>query len=347
MASSLNARLKFLFFTILALVFGAAFLWFWFSLVNLPKESNEDLGETVPGGALILSYALIDEQSDTAALFPALFDFSVGEVTYINTDQEGTVLTGIHHSLSTNGNWLTFIDSENTNGGWPTSLYRVNLQGDDISKNVLAASEAAPVINELRPAFPDISDSGDVLYMSVPETVSLNPENFYANSGATWDITYVNKGGEEKVLTQGAYPQWLGDNDFVFLKGDGVYHYSVNNSEETKLLQSLSLVSPRHRLVLSSDGTMAMLIEPAAGALRLFDVIRSENTVSFNEREPIMTNVTSATFSPNGDHVAVIALPVDSTNSSLIVYDKVGIEVYKASLTDASLALTSLQFWIR
>lgn len=349
MVNSLNARLKFVFYTALVLAFGVVFLWIWFDWLGEPsKRSNPPFSEVELQDTLLLSYALVDEETGSASLLPAFFEMSSGETVAINTNQIGNILTGFYYSLSPDGQWITFINQTTTTEGWPNALYRVNLQDKDLSASILAASTAAPATDQVKAAFPNVSNNGDILYMSVPTTTDLSTKDFHVNNGATRDIILLNQANEKELLTQGSHPQWLDSRRFLFLKEDGIYLHSLNDNQEIPLIPSLTLVGPSHRLVLNQDRTLALFIEPAAGAVRLFNIIHSANGVALQEREPIMVNATSAIFSPDGKQVAMTLLPTNgSSDVPIAIYNLEGREQYQSTLPNASSALTSLQYWIR
>lgn len=350
--SSINARLKFAFILMLALAVGAAFFWAWFGwMVGDNRGADQSLEQTGPIGTLLLTYTSIDESTDTALIFPSVLHFTEGQPRYIKSDEDGTILTGLQYSVSKNKKWLTFIDSNPRvpTGGQASGVYRAQISGGGLVEMVEAAANSSTLVStSAYPGFPSISDNGSVLFMSTtsPDMMELYPTAIAEN----WSIVLVDAEGNERFVTQGTHPQWLDEDNFLFFKNYGVFHYNLSSGTETGLLATFTPVTAAHRLVLDHKGERVLLLEPQAGAVRLFEIDRQAEAVTLREVEPIMDTVSSAVFSPNDQQVAVTRVTLDEARShdlSLVVYDLAGVKLYEAPLPDTSLSLTSLEAWIR
>lgn len=354
MPRSLNNRLRFITATILALLIGVVLLWGWLNWLDTPVDQGAtqiEIENITPEDSLLLSYGWLNPDNDSAALLPSLYDFTSGTPRTIGKNPNGDFLTGFHHSLSSNGEWMTFIDVPSTEVAdgsqtvWPTSVYRINVPDGNIHETVRAITVATSTVENALPAFPVISNDGVILYMTpVADTeikLDLLPEE--------WNIVMVDMDNNERVLIDGSHPRWLDESSFLFFKNDGIYRYSLNDSTEALVLNTLTPVTGVHRFGLDNLGQQAWLIEPGAGATRIFDLSDSNGTVTLKEKTIIMGSASSAIFSPEGEHIAIIMVSEggEEIGLPLIIYDSSGTEVHRSFLPYASLYLTSLQAWVR
>lgn len=231
---------------------------------------------------------------------------------------------------------------------WPNSLYRLRVPGGDISETVRAISTATPALASVMPAFPAIANDGTIIYMKLA-TSSEAGDRLLDRLPEAWTLAMVGVDNNERDLTNGSHPHWLDEGSFLFFKNDGLYRYSLTDSTAVLVMRTLTPVTATHRFGLDNQGKQLWLIEPGANATRLFDVGRSNGVVSLKEKTIIMGAASSAVFSPEGDHIAIILVPGlgEEIGLPLIVYDTKGVEVHYSFLPYASLALTSLQAWLR
>ena len=348
-----SVRTKFIVFITLLLILAIGVSLVWFGLWGRMQSINENSAASTPMGTLVMTNGSVERTDDSARLLPASFDFSGGGPFLIEI--RGKFLTGIHHSVSQNGEWLTFVNNTSSTDGtseqgiWPNAVYRVNVK-DNILEAMAQAAENAEVLSQVSmPAFPAIANDGSVLYMS---STYPSLEDPYLNAGVEdWEIVLMKGGSEPVVVAQGLHPQWLDNENFLFIKNDGLYLYSLKSESEARLAPFVSGAAPSSRLAINAATKQVLFIEPRAGVVRLFSIEETqEGSLVLNEEDPIIANATSAVFSHDGKYVALTAMKDVSEQSNelrLTIYslDNRSV-VHESTLPNASLTFTSLQTWL-
>jgi hypothetical protein len=318
--NGLDGRIKFTLGTVLVLVFAAIACWFWFQWLESngmrAGDSIEDVGlAAVPSGTLIISYGA--EYEEGVRLLPAILDFSSPELVYVPLDQSTVGVVDrivYHHSFSNNEQWATFtavddVDSEATSaltlGEQPHRVYLADLNGAvDTSEVLTRLQEATNIADDPSvKLFPSVSDDGDILYMSHPYGTS---DAVYLESTADdWEIHLVTRSGESRAITAGTQPKWLDDNNFIYLKNDGVYLYNLSDSSETPLATTDVSVDVQSRLDITADNKLVAWTEPQIPTVHIFDVEQNEEEVILSHKGALAELAGSSVFSPDGRWLAL------------------------------------------
>lgn len=291
------------------------------------SEETETLSlRNLPGTLVFAGAVPATPNSEERYVVPFTYTFRGEWFEYPPVDQLAGATTGntiaYQHSYSPNGNYITFsgivdFDTATTTPAitsLPYEIYQTEVpQTDDIDAVVRVLQEAEPITSdaETTKQYPRVSDAGGVVYMArEPGT----PEELYVESPAeTWAIYYAQSGTSSEMLTNGAYPVWVDESRFIFLKNDGIYLYDLSDGVEKNVWSSGgSMVTALGFLDVSPDGTHVAWADASGATLHMFDVVEANDNIFLEEQVAIVDLVRTAVFSHDGKYLAVQATGINS-----------------------------------
>lgn len=310
-------RLLKVFLVLVALVIAVALLTGGYeSLGSLSRSGNEEQLEPLPEGLLVLSVAAKSPDASTAWIFPAKYDFGKSTFDYVPADKLAASPEGFNlayqHIFSGNGQYIVFVgatDIENVSSfsEIPMQIYRADVSNTQTEEEFTERLLNAEIITEgtgVVKQNPSVSDLGEVLYVS---RTSGDPRSLFSSEAEQWSIHYVSQDGREEELAKGISPKWVGDNQFVFLKNDGLYLYSLATGEERNIWGMQGTATMGMSLDVSDDYQYVAWTAPGAGAVYIFrafnwgiGILTLSGTIS--------APAVSSTFSPDNRFLAVEAI---------------------------------------
>lgn len=340
---------------LLGAIAGVAYYGNYFGfrqLIGILPAGGTGLSSVPNQGLLILSLAPIaDSAEDYAGVFPFIYDAARNELGYVHADQlagEQKAFTQ-QYRFSSNGAWAVFIgqgvEPDATTTLRAPEIYRADVSGAadfDTLVGKLQAGEVVSGDSDVKRA-PAISDTGHVLYMTV------SPDAPYSPLPEAWSIRYAPSSGNSEALVEGAYPQWVDAQRFIFLKSDGLYLYDIDSRLSIRLWGMSDLITSDSMMDLSEDKTTIVLSTPEYDAVTVLRVsdwdnpnITSDGTIPVAGGWPVIAP----------DSSAFAILTSDATTGSgsgfrIAMYDLASLKPMSASvnLSDADPMLTSLTDW--
>ncbi|MBI4087838.1 hypothetical protein HY418_00435 [Candidatus Kaiserbacteria bacterium] len=315
-------------------------------LLGMQPADSTGLSSVPAQGLLILSLVSVaDSAEDFFGVYPYVYDTSRKVLGYVHADR----LTGEQkaftqqYRFSTNGNWAVFIgqgvEPDATTTLRAPEIYRADIAGAadfDMLVTKLQAGEVISSDADVKRA-PAISDTGDVLYMTV------SPDAPYSPLPEAWSIRHISSSGNSEVLVEGTYPQWVDAQRFIFLKSDGLYLYDIDDRLSSRLWGRSDLITSDSMMDLSEDKTTIVLSTPEYNTVTVLRVsdwdnpnITSDGTIPVAGGWPVVAPDSSAfaiLTSDGGFHIAMYDMDSLKPISSSV------------NLSDADPMLTSLTDW--
>jgi hypothetical protein len=228
--------LRVLFIVAVAAVLFVVLVIGYSSITNLFKTSK--IPEFKAKGQLILSVATLPIHTDEyGSVMTVNYDLARGAFNIPNPDKPGTIEYQYRLVATTTRPWILFVratgltDAVDDISTVPFEVYRANLHNVKVSQLNDKIHQAEKVTNDSTTVkqFPEISARGDVIYMArvIGRAINRNAED--------WSVHYVPNNGNDEIVAQGSYPKWVNDNQFVYLKNDGLYSYTISTGEESRL----------------------------------------------------------------------------------------------------------------
>jgi hypothetical protein len=264
-----------------------------FSEEGVSRVSGAEAAEYLPSGRLFLS--VTPEGSNRA--YPYTFNLQTGEI--LRGDRDNMQLS-LQHSISPNNQWIAFLGISATAfevapTGAPerslqvfvypynplTPLPEIGAALDASTKNTLRNKRTVSVWNDGRTLYAALPDDG--------EAPTGRPVN-------DWEVHVTHLNGWNAKVTDGIYPKWVSDTEFVVLKEDGIYRYNLVTDESVRIIgfpdgfaaraNMKMALSPRTDFIAwsmpdESLVTAARLVYNERGALVSADPVGTIETIAF------------------------------------------------------------------
>lgn len=289
-------------------------------LANNSLVGDDNGGLTsVLDGTLFLTLAVFDSSvglSTIATVFMDITSSVLAEMPIFELSETKIVATQV--SMSAQAEHAVFLGmpvSENTTNPqafFGTPLYTVVLAKDTNFQSLVqlfSTAEQLPAPDEADffRQFPVISDYGSVLYSSLTEeSYETTKDNPAVQVAESWNIYSIDEENGRQLLTQGFRPKWIREDNFAFLKNDGVYVYNLETKTEKLLWKVEGGVTAVHGFDVSNDVTYFAVTNPAALTADIVSVINwlEPETALLEVQLPIFA--TNPVFSPDNEHIAFI-----------------------------------------
>jgi hypothetical protein len=228
-----------------------------------------------PQGMLIMTVARSGVSPEQLAA--AVYDLNTKKLSYLPTSQpQGAPQSptlAMEHSFSSNLNYATFVGADNAAGTKsplvPTQIFSSDLSVASSSQDFISALQHAKSVTtgSLVRLAPSVSDKNEIVYFA---HTNADPATLVKMDANQWDIHLVSTPGSDKVLTSGIYPKWVGTDQFVFLKNDGLYLYSLVSKSEKKVWASQGSTTISMSLSVSRDFHHVAWMVPAVKGVLVF-----------------------------------------------------------------------------
>jgi hypothetical protein len=214
-------------------------------------------GEAGPSGRITFSVAKFPiDASLPGGVMTLTADLAKKSYGVPKADPAGTLEYQYRMVATTSRPWVVFVRAKGVTKNVgdiatvPFEIYRANLHNVPWSQLDTKIDSAEQVTNNpgTTKLFPEISSNGDVLYMGR----SITATN--ATKVDDWNIHLVANGGNDSILSTGMYPKWVNNDQFVFLKNDGLYLYTISSKKFSRVLGADSQLSNNNTLYVSDDG---------------------------------------------------------------------------------------------
>ncbi len=255
------------------------------------------------------------------------------------------------HRFSPDGKWAVFVGQGLASGNETIlrapQIYRADTSAGTDTATIVAALQGAKAISESTDfkRTPVISNTGDVLYASVPfdAPVSTSPE--------AWNIIYEPVQGIVQTLVKGSYPQWVDGNRFIFLKSDGIHMYDMTTRVTSKISDAGGTITSNSMMDLSDDKSLIVWSMPEKGTVALLRVL-DWNTPTVTNRGSLSITGTWPTISPDASALAILTsqnTPGSSSGQHVAFFSLETLEPIATSVTvlDSDPVRTALTDWTK
>lgn len=153
-----------------------------------------------------------------------------------------------------------------------------------------------------------------------------------------WSVFVTDLQGQEQLISDGAYPQWLPDSQHLIIsREDGLYLCSLVDNQCKSVLNLLAYAdaSLSAKMDLSRDGQMIAYANPHAGIMLLIKILSLE-PFQLGAPQVVKTRIFWPVFSEDGKYLIAEevdqGVPEDKTTPRLVAYKLDTME--KATLLD-------------
>jgi hypothetical protein len=209
------------------------------------------------------------------------------------------------YSFANDGSKLAFFavphETEAGSGGWAENAKLFVASSTEVASTSFPLLANSIVLDESTIKYkqhPMISNAGDVLFVGWDQSWEPVVENV-----DDWSI-YAVVDGKAQFLTNGFMPKWLNDDEFIYLKNDGLYISNKDNSEVTQLYEAPSgkTIQNNNNFDISPNGEAIAWTQPDNGQVVLFTLTEDNELV---EEATFKAKGFWVTFSPSGKYLAV------------------------------------------
>ena len=168
---------------------------------------------------------------------------------------------------------------------------------------------------------PEWSASGEkVAYMA--ERANRNETSLYKPEA--WSVFVVDGEGNERYITDGAYPQWgPDDNTLLVLKSDGLHVFDIASSTAVRAWKARGGAATNMKIDVSRDGSKIAWSSPEDGQVLLLSVSGwSPFEASYIGKVPV--HAFWVAFSPDSTYLATQSVTWDSLKEN----PRARVEVY-------------------
>ncbi|PIT91065.1 hypothetical protein COU17_02440 [Candidatus Kaiserbacteria bacterium CG10_big_fil_rev_8_21_14_0_10_49_17] len=168
---------------------------------------------------------------------------------------------------------------------------------------------------------PEWSLSGEkVAYMA--ERANRNETSLYKPEA--WSVFVVDGEGNERYITDGAYPQWgPDDNTLLVLKSDGLHVFNIASSTAVRAWKARGGAATNMKIDVSRDGSKIAWSSPEDGQVLLLSVSSwSPFEASYIGKVPV--HAFWVAFSPDSTYLATQSVTWDSLKEN----PRARVEVY-------------------
>jgi len=174
--------------------------------------------------------------------------------------------------------------------------------------------------------FPVISTYGNVLYSSLSKELYETAGDDIATLDAqAWNIYIVDSEGEKILLTQGLRPKWIHEDNFAFLKNDGVYVYNLETGTEQLVWRVDGGVTVINGFDVANDTSHFVVTEPSLLKVDIVSVPDWKDSSSMLLVDELSMAATNPVISPDNEHIAFLVVRKSETNTPL---QTAGVEFY-------------------
>jgi len=280
-------------------------------VVSLPGSQASAISGEVPQdmkGAIFMTLA---PKNKIEIIEPYIFSFANNALIRLDSETQSSTwrARAIHHSFSKNGAWGAFIGVDREvlessgNNFAVAQVYRAQMSSDrNISQSLAAATAATDVISAMK-RVPSVSNAGEIVYVS--RGAGIADEDLEALTDAeSWLIYHVRRDGSEEFIDNGIFPRWVNEDEFIYLKNDGLYVYATDTKTSDKIWGSYGTVYSNMMMDVSSDGRFIAWTAPDSG--RVF-VLEVKDWVTRDMELKGMVNIHGfwPTLSPDGKYLAI------------------------------------------
>ena len=293
---------------VVVLLFVAAVIFLVFLFYQTPNETSSE--ERAITGTVFMTASL----APGGGLLPIAVDLESGRVFSAGDDIAGRQAT-IFHSISRGERYEAFLGGEE--GSREPQLYIVEYDTSDPFPSIdgLSSVEGTPAGATLRAL--SVSDSGRVVYMSL---LGERGSEVFTDTNS-WDIRMASDEGGDVLLTGGAYPSWIDEDLFVFLKNDGLYIYDTRDLSERRVWGiDRGVALTNMKIGLSPEGQSVAWSVPHEGKVYILDISGAVNGIGAQVTNVIDATAFWAVFSPDGRFLALQTADA-AQNARLDVYD--------------------------
>lgn len=254
---------------------AAIFLGAYFFLSSSKLAFN--VAQPQPTGRITFSVANLPiDTASKGGIMTLTANLDKGKYSVPTPDNAGTLEYQYRMIATTSRPWIVFVRATDLSGSVkdvttvPFEVYRANLYKVPWSQLDAKINAAEKITNDPTKVklSPEISSRGDVVYMarSVAATALKNVED--------WSIYEVPNNGKAKLLTHGMYPKWVDEDQFVYLKNDGLYLYTLSKAISVRILGAEGKITNSDTLYVSDDGEYIAWSVPEKKSLH---IIQAQN----------------------------------------------------------------------
>ena len=217
------------------------------------------------------------------------------------------------YSFANDGSKLTFFavphETEEGSGGWAENAKLFVASSTEVASTPFPLLANSMVLDESTIKYkqhPRISNAGDVLFVGWDQSWEPIVENV-----DDWSI-YSVVDGKAQFLTNGFMPKWLNDDEFIYLKNDGLYISNKDNSEVVQLYEvpEGKIIQNNNNFDISPNGDQIAWIQPDNGQVVLFTLTEDRELI---EEATFKAKGFWVTFSPSGKYLAAQTISESAT----------------------------------
>lgn len=269
------------------------------------SEVNEIVGEQLAAAP----QALVDELAATRLYFILTIKDAVNIQSFVFENNafstpETNDEEDLFYSYSSDGTKAAFFAMPEEKRSLPrdwgaqAELYVADTSGpNNPAFPDLGSATMVDATNVQYKQHPDVSNAGEVLFIGWDGQGGLD-----VLASEEWDI-YKAVNGKASFLTNGFMPKWLNDDEFVFLKNDGLYLAKSDMSNVRRIATSSeAIVYNNNRFDISDDGTMLAWTQPQLSQIVIY-AINDDGSLTY--AQTLSSKAYWALFSPSGTYLAV------------------------------------------
>jgi hypothetical protein len=306
-----------------------------------------------PKGLLIMTVAR--NSTNGEQVLPAIYDLSAKKLSYPPVAiVPGSTDLAMQHSFSSNGEYATFVGADN--GGntastyVPTQVYRADLSASGSKIDFIGELQKAKSVTSGSGVVrlgPSISDNNEVVYFA---HLDADTSALAAAPANEWNIHLVSSSGSDRVVASGVYPRWVGNNQFVYIKNDGLYLYSIVAGSEKKIWGSKGIATMTMHLDVSKNYQYLAWTAPKAKEVFVYE---ASNWAAGEIQLKGIVNLiaTGVAFSPDNNRLVVqspfsTGSPTGGVVESFFDLDTMKLAAPPYAIRNVNQDLTFLTDWI-